>query len=119
MRASLNWQRASWAQQPSSHRADWRTQGTLQDLPMAWLVLFGPSQMANIGLRGDMLFAGQWDATGGAALQARASLAAVDGARQPQLNLSGNRTSSQTRQQDHEQNTENWQAGASVARPPR
>jgi len=87
--AKLNWQRASWAQQPSSHRADWRTQGTLQDLPMAWLVLFGPSQMANIGLRGDMLFAGQWDATGGAALQARASLARSSGDLQVQVGDTG------------------------------
>lgn len=56
-----------------------------------------------------------WQAALSRVAQARASLAAVDGARQPQLNLSGNRASSQTRQQGSEQNTENWQAGASVA----
>ena len=55
-----------------------------------------------------------WQAALSRVAQARASLAAVDGARQPQLNLSGNRASSQTRQQGSEQNTENWLSGCCV-----
>lgn len=56
-----------------------------------------------------------WQAALSRVAQARASLAGVDGARQPQLSVSASRSSSQTRQASTEQNNENWQAGASVA----
>ncbi|MDP2366641.1 translocation/assembly module TamB domain-containing protein [Rhodoferax sp.] len=81
--AKLSWQQAQWSQQHTAGRADWRTQwrsqGTLQDLPLSWLVLFGPTQVAATGLRGDMLFGGQWDASGAEALQVRATLARTAG----------------------------------------
>ena len=75
--AALSWQPARWSQQktgPSSTRTDWRTQGTLTGLPLAWLELLGQTQVANLGLRGDLVFGGQWDVSGGEALQVRATL---------------------------------------------
>ncbi|MBK6293629.1 MAG: translocation/assembly module TamB domain-containing protein [Rhodoferax sp.] len=81
--AKLSWQQAQWSQQqhPSGSvwRSQWRTQGTLQDLPLSWLMLFGPAQIANTGLRGDMLLGGQWDAAAGETVRASATLARTRG----------------------------------------
>lgn len=77
---ALSWQPAYWSQpragSPAKAKgaAQWRTQGTLQGLPLAWLNLLGQTQVANLGLRGDLLFGGQWQAAGGETLRLRASL---------------------------------------------
>ncbi len=74
--AVVSWQPVRWTQQTTgtSARAEWRTQGRLTDLPLAWLDLLGQSQMANLGLHGDLLFAGQWDASSAETLRLRATL---------------------------------------------
>ncbi len=75
--AGVSWQAARWSQQKTG--TEWRTQGSLQGLPLAWLDLLGQTQMANLGLRGDLLFGGQWDATGGETLRLRATLERTGG----------------------------------------
>ena len=83
--AALSWQPARWSQQNSATatgapgRTDWQTQGKLTGLPLAWLELLGQTQMANLRLRGDMVFGGQWDATGGDTLRLRAALERTSG----------------------------------------
>lgn len=79
--ATLSWQPARWSQQMTgtTARTEWRTQGRIADLPLAWLDLLGQTQMANLGLRGDLLFGGQWDATSAETLRLRATLERTSG----------------------------------------
>ena len=79
--ATLSWQPVHWSQQTTgtTARTEWRTQGRLNDLPLAWLDLLGQTQMANLGLRGDLLFGGQWDATSAETLRLRATLERTSG----------------------------------------
>jgi translocation and assembly module TamB len=76
--ASVTWQPVRWAQQGKG-ATDWSTQGRLQNLPLAWLELLGQTRLANLGLRGDLVFGGAWEATGGSALKLRASLERTSG----------------------------------------
>jgi len=68
----MNWQDAHWSQQ--GRRSDWHTRGLVRGLPLAWLDRLGQTAMATMGISGDLLLDGQWDASGGAALQVRATL---------------------------------------------
>jgi translocation and assembly module TamB len=79
--AAVNWLPAHWSQQITrgQENTQWRSQGSLQGLPLAWLDLLGQTQMANLGLRGDLLFGGQWDVAGGEALRLRATLERTSG----------------------------------------
>jgi translocation and assembly module TamB len=75
--ALVTWKPAQWSHQGppgGGAPARWNTQGQLQGLPLAWLELLGQTQLANLGLRGDVLFGGQWDASGAEALRLRANL---------------------------------------------
>lgn len=74
--ATLRWQAAHWSQQTSgTHpRTAWRSQGTLQGVPLAWLTLLDPAQTTSLGLGGDLLLGGQWDASGSDTLHLRATL---------------------------------------------
>ena len=60
---------ASPAQPPAQPSAQWHTRGSVQGVPLAWLEVLGQTQLVNLGLRGNLVFGGQWDASGGAALQ--------------------------------------------------
>lgn len=75
--ARLNWQAARWSA-PTTGRltaSSWQTQGTLQDLPLGWLELLGKTQLANLGLKGDLMFGGHWDASQtGSTLNLKATL---------------------------------------------
>jgi translocation and assembly module TamB len=79
--ATVTWQPVRWSQQGvgATQRTDWRTQGRLADLPLAWLDLLGQTQMANLGLRGDLMFGGQWDASSTETLRVRATLERTGG----------------------------------------
>ena len=79
--ATVAWQPGRWSQQGAgaTQRTEWRTQGRLADLPLAWLDLLGQTQMANLGLRGDLMFGGQWDASSMEALRVRATLERTGG----------------------------------------
>ena len=70
--AVLSWQPAHWSEQGG--RSRWRSEGSLQGLPLAWLEQLGDSPMKRLGLSGDLLFGGQWQAAGADSLQLRASL---------------------------------------------
>ncbi|MEI8030785.1 MAG: translocation/assembly module TamB domain-containing protein [Comamonadaceae bacterium] len=89
--AAINWQAAQWSQRSGGNQASttWRTQGSVQGLPLAWLDLLGQTQMANLGLRGDLLFGGQWDASGGDQLHLRAMLERSSGDLQLQTDAAG------------------------------
>jgi translocation and assembly module TamB len=79
--AQLQWQVAKWSQVIASSAgagtSRWSTRGQLQGVPLAWLELMGQTQIANLGLRGDLVVGGQWDAStdgSGKGLQVRANL---------------------------------------------
>lgn len=70
--ASIVWRPVRWRQ--SGARTELATQGQLQGIPMAWLDLLADAQLANLGLRGDLVFDGDWDVLAGDMLKAKASL---------------------------------------------
>ena len=70
--ASIVWQPLRWHQ--TGARTELATQGQLQGVPMAWLDLLADAQLTNLGLRGDLLFDGDWDVLAGDTLKAKASL---------------------------------------------
>ncbi len=73
--AQIQWQPLQWAQQGAGGSTRWSSKGQLQGLPLVWLELLGQTQLANLGLRGDLLFGGQWDAASeGSGLRLRANL---------------------------------------------
>jgi translocation and assembly module TamB len=75
--ALLEWQPVQWSHQGTAGAGSaprWSTRGQLQGLPLGWLELLGQTKLANLGLRGDLLFGGQWDASGGDGLRLRAGL---------------------------------------------
>lgn len=78
---AIQWQATQWANRTEAGktRTDWHSQGRIDELPLAWLDWLGHSQMATLGLQGDMRLAGQWDASGGDTLRVQASLARSSG----------------------------------------
>ena len=72
--ALVSWQTARWSQDGlgSQARTQWSTQGRLTDVPLAWLEVFSPTRLADMGVRGDVVFGGQWDASSSDALRLRA-----------------------------------------------
>jgi translocation and assembly module TamB len=91
--ATVSWLPARWAQPVATRAgpvpAHWQTQGRLQGLPLAWLELLGQTQLSNLGLRGDLLFDGQWEAAGDDHLRLRASLQRSSGDLQLQTEEAG------------------------------
>ena len=78
-KAQIQWQGMQWSQAIAYGSAKgssrWSTRGQLEGVPLAWLELLGQTQIANLGLRGDLMFGGQWDASmdgSGRGLQVRA-----------------------------------------------
>ena len=62
--AQLLWEPVQWSQR-QEQASSWSSKGSLQGLPLAWLEALGQTRLANLGLRGDLLFGGAWDAHGG------------------------------------------------------
>jgi translocation and assembly module TamB len=62
--AQLQWQDARWSSPVGgkSGQTRWSTRGTVRSLPVGWLELVGKTKLANLGLRGDLVLGGQWDA---------------------------------------------------------
>ena len=81
--------RLLWQTTRFENAHQWRTQGMLKGLPLAWLDLLGQQQIANLGLRGNLLFDGQWDAAVDQSLRLRASLIRQSGDLQLQAEDSG------------------------------
>ncbi|NVO06664.1 MAG: translocation/assembly module TamB domain-containing protein, partial [Rhodoferax sp.] len=64
--AQIQWQPVLWTQGSAPGSAmRWSSKGQLQGVPLAWLELLGQARLANLGLRGDLVFGGQWDASSG------------------------------------------------------
>lgn len=63
--AELQWQAAQWSSVVSGKTVQtaWSTRGALRDLPVGWLERIGKTQLANLGLRGDLVLGGQWEAS--------------------------------------------------------
>ncbi len=96
--ADLRWQPVTWTQAvpavattaprkspadapqpPTAVHTTWQTRGSVSGVPLAWLEILGQTQLANLGLRGDLLFGGSWDASMGSALAVRAVLERTSG----------------------------------------
>jgi translocation and assembly module TamB len=68
--ATLEWQPLQWSQKGATGSPRWSSRGEWQAVPLAWLELLGQARIANLGLRGDLVFGGQWEASqDGAAAQ--------------------------------------------------
>lgn len=70
----ITWQPVAWSHNGS--RTLLRTQGTLQGLPMGWLetLAAGNGQLAQLGLKGDLLLDGDWNVQAAQTLQVSANL---------------------------------------------
>lgn len=93
--AQIAWQSASWSQKITGAsgnppNAVWQTRGNLQGLPLAWLEILGQTRISNLGLRGDLVFGGEWDAGGGDVLAVRAMLQRTGGDLQLLADEAGN-----------------------------
>jgi translocation and assembly module TamB len=69
--AELVWQAITWQ---AGGRTEFASKGELRGLPMDWLALMGDTNFAASGLRGDLVFDGQWDVSLAEKLSVRASL---------------------------------------------
>lgn len=82
--AQVQWQAARWWQKvsaekseatvPGAAHAQWQTQGRMTGVPLAWFEFLGQTQLANLGLRGDLVVGGEWDASMTDRLRVRAGL---------------------------------------------
>ena len=70
--ATLVWRPIRWSR--SGARSELKTQGRLQGVPLAWLDLLGSAQVTKMGLRGDLVFDGDWDVLAADTLKVNASL---------------------------------------------
>lgn len=55
-------------------RGEWQTQGRVTGLPLAWLESLGAVAGSGVGVRGDLVFDGRWDASIGRELRLQAEL---------------------------------------------
>ncbi|MEO6017396.1 MAG: translocation/assembly module TamB domain-containing protein, partial [Polaromonas sp.] len=71
--ALVQWQPVRW------RGGELTTAGKVTGLPLAWVELFAGPQMAGLGLTGNLVFDGTWDAVLGDTLRVKASLARSSG----------------------------------------
>ncbi|WP_042426027.1 translocation/assembly module TamB domain-containing protein [Comamonas granuli] len=80
--ALLRWKPLQYAQ-AADGAPQWRSQGTLQGLPLAWADAWAPDggagALARLGLAGDLVFDGHWDIAAASSLRARISLQRASG----------------------------------------
>lgn len=87
--AQVQWQAARWWKKAGAEKAtgtataaapaQWHTQGRMTGVPLAWFEFLGQAQMANLGLRGDLVVGGEWDASFSDHLRVRAGLERTGG----------------------------------------
>ncbi len=72
--AVVAWQSTRWSQTDlaGQPRIQWSTQGSFSDLPMNWLEPFSPTPWSDLGLRGDVVLGGEWEALSSDSLRLRA-----------------------------------------------
>ncbi len=71
----ISWQPTQWV--PASNPgkpAQWRSQGRVEGVPLAWLDAFTEQTLAELGVTSDLLLAGSWDAASSDMLHFRATL---------------------------------------------
>ena len=71
--ATLSWQPVRW------RAGELTTAGKITGLPMAWIEQIAGPQMAGVGLTGNLVFDGEWDARLGETLALKASLSRSSG----------------------------------------
>ena len=74
--ATLAWAPLRWSTGP---RSELSSKGQLRGLTLAWLELLGDTQLANLGLSGNLVFDGDWDLTATDTVKLRAVLARRSG----------------------------------------
>jgi len=70
--ATLVWRPIRWSRIGTRHEL--KTQGQLLGVPLGWLELLGSDQLSKMGLRGDLVFDGDWDVLAADTLKVSASL---------------------------------------------
>jgi translocation and assembly module TamB len=90
--ASLSWEPLQWSQPTGSAAAQWRSQGRLANLPLAWLDALGQQTLASLGLSSDLLLSGAWDATHTDSLHLLATLERSSGDLRVTTDASGQRS---------------------------
>jgi len=75
----ISWQPLLWSQPVNPGKggqrlAQWRSQGRIDGLPLAWLDAFTSQPMAELGISSDLLLSGSWDAAQTDSLHLRATL---------------------------------------------
>ncbi|WP_180125515.1 translocation/assembly module TamB domain-containing protein [Rhodoferax sp. BLA1] len=75
----ISWQPLQWSQPVNPGKggkrlAQWRSQGRIDGLPLAWLDAFTAQPMAELGISSDLLLSGSWDAAQTDSLHLRATL---------------------------------------------
>lgn len=76
----ISWQPLQWSQPVNPAKggqrlAQWRSQGRIDGLPLAWLDAFTAQPMAELGISSDLLLSGSWDAAQTDSLHLSATLA--------------------------------------------
>lgn len=61
-RAQLQWQAADWSR-TAAGQTRWQSQGRLDGVPLGWLELLGQTALVNLGLQGDVVVGGSWEAS--------------------------------------------------------
>ncbi|MES2911382.1 MAG: translocation/assembly module TamB domain-containing protein [Pseudomonadota bacterium] len=70
--AAIIWNPVRWSRS-GTHQA-LKTQGQLKGIPLGWLELLGSTPLTKMGLRGDLVFDGEWDVLAADTLKASVSL---------------------------------------------
>lgn len=73
--AGISWQAAQWSPAAGPRKpAQWRSQGRIDGVPLAWLDSFTDKSLADLGISSNLLLAGSWDAASTDMLHLRATL---------------------------------------------
>lgn len=70
--ASVSWQPAHWRNLGKTQEIS--TRGVVQGIPLTWIASLASGQIAQLGLRGDLTFDGEWNLQSAMTLRANASL---------------------------------------------
>ena len=82
--AQVSWEPVRWSQPIAASgagggNARWTSVGRLEGVPLAWLEALGQTRLANLGLRGDLILGGQWEARAADRLQLQARVQRTSG----------------------------------------
>ena len=77
--ADISWQPMLWSQSTASGQAvqrpgQWRSEGSINNVPLTWLDAFLEEPLSELGISSDALLSGSWDAAFSDTLHVRATL---------------------------------------------